>query len=37
VAPRIRPVAVERSTEDFAPGGDPAARENTDKNLESTR
>jgi len=37
VAPRIRPVAVERSTEDFAPGGDPAARETTDKNLESTR
>jgi DNA-binding MarR family transcriptional regulator len=37
VAPRIRPAAVERSTEDFAPGGDPAARENTDKNLESTR
>lgn len=37
VAPRIRPAAAERRTEDFAPGGDPAARENTDKNLESTR
>ncbi|MFG1817090.1 MarR family winged helix-turn-helix transcriptional regulator [Kribbella sp. NPDC049174] len=38
VAPRIRPTAAaERRTEDFAPGGDPAARENTDKNLESTR
>jgi DNA-binding MarR family transcriptional regulator len=37
VAPRLRPVAAERRTEDFAPGGDPAAREHTDKNLESTR
>jgi DNA-binding MarR family transcriptional regulator len=37
VAPRLRPVAAERRTEDFAPGGDAAARENTDKNLESTR
>jgi DNA-binding MarR family transcriptional regulator len=33
VAPRLRR---ERRTEDFAPGGDPAAREHTDKNLEST-
>jgi DNA-binding MarR family transcriptional regulator len=34
VAPRLRP---ERRTEDFAPGDVPAVRENTDKNLESTR
>ncbi|TCO48315.1 DNA-binding MarR family transcriptional regulator [Kribbella antiqua] len=32
VAPRLR-----ADNTDFAPGGDPAARENTDKNLESTR
>ena len=39
VAPRIRPAspAERRTDEDFAPGGDPAPRENTDKNLESTR
>ena len=38
VAPRLRPAdPAERSTgKDFAPGGD-TARENTDKNLESTR
>ena len=35
VAPRVR--AERRTDEDFAPGGDPTARENTDKNLESTR
>ena len=39
VAPRLHSDApAERSTaENFAPDGDPAARENTDKNLESTR
>jgi DNA-binding MarR family transcriptional regulator len=37
VAPRLRPAVAERRTQDFAPGGDAAARENTDKNLESTR
>jgi DNA-binding MarR family transcriptional regulator len=40
VAPRLQPMApAERSTDpnDSAAGGDPAARENTDKNLESTR
>ncbi|MGW7683685.1 MarR family winged helix-turn-helix transcriptional regulator [Kribbella sp. NPDC054772] len=40
VAPRLQPKApAERSTDpnDSAAGGDPAARENTDKNLESTR
>jgi DNA-binding MarR family transcriptional regulator len=35
VAPRLRP---ERRTEEgFAPGGEPAARENTDQKLENTR
>ena len=42
VAPRLRQAAAERRTESFAPGGPntestAAARENTDKNLESTR
>jgi DNA-binding MarR family transcriptional regulator len=38
VAPRLRSPAPERRTdEDFAPGSDPAARENTEENLESTR
>jgi DNA-binding MarR family transcriptional regulator len=39
VAPRLRPAsqAERRTDEDFAPDGDPAAREHTDKNLESTR
>jgi DNA-binding MarR family transcriptional regulator len=38
VAPRIRPAAAERRTDkDFAPGGDAAAREHTDENLESAR
>lgn len=37
VAPRLRPEpAAERRTQDFAAGGDPAARENTDKKLGST-
>jgi DNA-binding MarR family transcriptional regulator len=35
VAPRLR--SERRTAEDLAPGGDPAARENADKNLESTR
>ena len=38
VAPRLSsPPRPERRTEDFAPGGEPAARENTDQKLESTR
>lgn len=38
VAPRLRPdPRTERRTEDFAPGEDSAARDDTDKNLESTR
>ena len=39
VAPRPSPAspAERRTDEDFATGGDPATRENTDKNLESTR
>jgi DNA-binding MarR family transcriptional regulator len=38
VAPRLQSAAAERRTEqDSATGSDPAARENNDKNLESTR
>jgi DNA-binding MarR family transcriptional regulator len=38
VAPRLQSAAAERRTEqDSATGSDPAARENTDNNLESTR
>ncbi|TDD18248.1 MarR family transcriptional regulator [Kribbella turkmenica] len=37
VAPRIRPAAADRRTEDVAAGGEPAARDHTDDNLESTR
>jgi len=38
VAPRLRsPQDSERRTVGFAPGGEPAARENTDQKLESTR
>ncbi|MEU4287951.1 MarR family transcriptional regulator [Kribbella sp. NPDC026596] len=39
VAPRLRPAspAERRTDEDFAAGSDPAPRENTDNNLESTR
>jgi DNA-binding MarR family transcriptional regulator len=39
VAPRLRSAqdSGRRTEKDFAPDGDPAARENTDKNLESTR
>jgi len=38
VAPRLRsPQDSERRTQNFAPGGEPAARENTDQKLENTR
>lgn len=38
VAPRLQSAAAERRTDkDSAAGSDPAARENTDNNLESTR
>lgn len=38
VAPRLQSAAAQRRTEqDSAPGSDPAARENNDNNLESTR
>ncbi|WP_410785218.1 MarR family winged helix-turn-helix transcriptional regulator [Kribbella sp. C-35] len=38
VAPRLQSAAAERRTDkDSAPGSDPAARENNDNNLESTR
>ncbi|TCC18006.1 MarR family winged helix-turn-helix transcriptional regulator [Kribbella speibonae] len=38
VAPRLQSTAAQRRTEqDSAPGSDPAARENNDNNLESTR
>ncbi|WP_327637348.1 MarR family transcriptional regulator [Kribbella sp. NBC_00482] len=38
VAPRLQSAAAQRRTDkDSAPGSDPAARENNDNNLESTR
>ncbi len=37
VAPRPSPRAERSTDQDFAASGDPATRENTDKNLESTR